>query len=92
MGDINQDGVPDVVLCEQNKYHVQILSFDENARLTDAYRFKVFEAHSRGRERQPGGRAESGEPRFVLIQDVTGDGRNDLVVLVHDRIILYPQE
>jgi len=24
--------------------------------------------------------------------DVTGDGRKDLVILVHDRILLYPQE
>jgi hypothetical protein len=91
MGDINGDGVPDIVLCEQNKYHIQILSFDEDAKLADAYKFKVFEAHPHGRERAPGGRAESGEPRSVLVQDVTGDGRNDLVVLVHDRIILYPQ-
>ncbi|MBM4028076.1 MAG: VCBS repeat-containing protein [Planctomycetes bacterium] len=91
MGDLNGDGVPDVVLCEQSRNHVQILSFDENARLTDAYRFKVFETHPHSRERQPGGRIESGEPRHVLVQDVTGDGRNDLVVLVHDRIIVYPQ-
>jgi hypothetical protein len=92
MGDINHDGVPDVVLCEQNKYHVQILSFDANARLADAYKFKVFEAHPHGRERQPGGRPEAGEPRFTLVQDLTGDGKNDLLVEVHDRIILYPQD
>jgi hypothetical protein len=27
-----------------------------------------------------------------LVVDVTGDGKNDLVVLVHDRILVYPQE
>lgn len=92
VGDINHDGVPDVVLCEQNKYHVQILSFDGNGRLTDAYKFKVFEAHSRGRERAAPGRSESGEPRFALVQDLTGDGKNDLILEVHDRLILYPQD
>ena len=24
--------------------------------------------------------------------DLTGDGRNDLLILVHDRLILYPQD
>jgi len=33
-----------------------------------------------------------GEPREALIADLTGDGRNDLVIVVHDRILLYPQE
>jgi hypothetical protein len=32
------------------------------------------------------------EPREALVADVTGDGLNDLLVLVHDRILLYPQE
>jgi len=32
------------------------------------------------------------EPREALVTDVTGDGKNDLVVLVHDRILVYPQE
>ncbi len=32
------------------------------------------------------------EPREALIVGVTGDGKNDLVVLVHDRILVYPQE
>jgi len=26
------------------------------------------------------------------VADVTGDGKNDLIVLVHDRILVYPQE
>jgi hypothetical protein len=26
------------------------------------------------------------------VADVTGDRKNDLIVLVHDRILVYPQE
>jgi hypothetical protein len=92
LGDINSDGVPDVVLCEQNRYHVQILSFDESAQLTGATAFKVFEAHLRAMDRSAGRGPGGGEPRYVLVQDVTGDGRNDLILLVHDRIVLYPQD
>ena len=92
MGDVNSDRVPDIVLCEQGRHHVQILSFDENARLTDACKFKVFETHAGTAERQPGRGSDSGEPRQVLVQDVTSDGKNDVVLLVHDRIIVYPQD
>ena len=28
----------------------------------------------------------------AVVADVTGDGKNDLIVLVHDRVIVYPQE
>ena len=31
------------------------------------------------------------EPREVLVADVTDDGRPDLVLLVHDRLLVYPQ-
>ena len=32
------------------------------------------------------------EPREALVADVTGDKKNDLIVVVHDRILVYPQE
>lgn len=93
VGDVNSDVTPDFVVCEQGRYHLQILSFDASARLADACKFRVFEAHPRSAaDRQQGRAANSGEPRHLLIRDVTGDGRNDLVLLVHDRIILYPQD
>jgi hypothetical protein len=27
-----------------------------------------------------------------VVVDVTGDAKNDLVIIVHDRILVYPQE
>jgi ornithine cyclodeaminase/alanine dehydrogenase-like protein (mu-crystallin family) len=30
------------------------------------------------------------EPRETIIADVNGDGINDLVLLVHDRVLVYP--
>jgi hypothetical protein len=32
------------------------------------------------------------EPREAAVADITGDGKNDLIVLVHDRVLVYPQE
>lgn len=91
-GDINSDGVPDIVLCEPGRRHVQILSFDENGQLVDACKFKVFEEHPHNTDRPQSRASTGGEPRHVLVQDVTGDGQNDLLLLAHDRIILYPQD
>jgi hypothetical protein len=38
------------------------------------------------------GRGDGAEPREALIADVTGDKKNDLIILVHDRVLVYPQE
>jgi len=92
LGDINSDGAPDILCCEPARHHLQILSFDGNAQLADGYKFKVFEEHPHNEERPQGRNPTSGEPRHVLVRDVTGDGRNDLVLLVHDRLIVYPQD
>ena len=34
----------------------------------------------------------STEPREMLIDDVTGDGAPDIVTIMHDRIVIYPQD
>jgi len=52
-----------------------------------ADRWQVFEQHT-----FRGSSDSMPEPREALIADVTGDGKNDLIVLVHDRILVYPQE
>ena len=55
-----------------------------------AMRFKIFEQKSYRQSKSPG---KSGvEPRELKIADVTGDGKDDLVTVIHDRIIIYPQD
>jgi hypothetical protein len=61
--------------------------FDASNRLVPANRWPVFEERS-----FRGGRADLPEPREAVVADVTGDGKNDLIVLVHDRVLVYPQE
>jgi FG-GAP-like repeat len=86
-GDLNQDGRKDLVFLETAKSYIDVVTFEPPHNLVPANRWQVFEERTfRSR------RSEAPEPREALIADLTGDGKNDLVVLVHDRIILYPQE
>lgn len=86
-GDLNQDGRRDLVFLETGKNYLDLVIFDRDRKLIPANRWQVFEERTfRGR------RGDQPEPREALIIDVTGDGKNDLVVVVHDRILVYPQE
>jgi hypothetical protein len=86
-GDLNGDGRKDLVFLETAKNNLDIVMFNESLKLVPATRWQIFEQRTmRGRQ------VEQSEPREALIADVTGDGKNDLVVIVHDRILVYPQE
>ena len=86
-GDLNNDGRKDLVFLETAKNYVDLVMFEPPHKLVPANRWPVFEERTfRSR------RGEMAEPREAVIADFTGDGRNDLAVLVHDRILLYPQE
>jgi len=86
-GDLNQDKRKDLVFLETSKNYLDLVIFDANRKLVPATRWQVFEERTfRGR------RGDQPEPREALIVDVTGDKKNDLVVVVHDRILVYPQE
>ncbi len=87
-GDLNQDGRKDLVFMETSKNHLDLVIFDNRSKLVPVNRWQVFEERSfRGR-----GRGDSQEPREAVIADFTGDGKNDLGIIVHDRILVYPQE
>jgi hypothetical protein len=86
-GDLNNDGRKDLVFMETAKNYLDLVIFDSNGKLVPATRWQVFEERSfRSR------RSDLPEPREALVTDVTGDGKKDLVIVVHDRILVYPQE
>jgi hypothetical protein len=86
-GDLDNDGRKDLVFLETAKNYLDLVIFDSNHKLVPANRWQVFEERTfRNR------RSDMPEPREAVVADMTGDGKNDLVVLVHDRILLYPQE
>lgn len=87
-GDLNQDRRLDLVFLETTKAYVDIVTFEKPHTLSPATRWQVFEERT-FRQRRP---VEAPEPREALVAEFTGDGKPDLVLLVHDRILLYPQE
>jgi len=89
-GDINNDGRTDIIMVEYGRSHIEILTLDADEKPVPAMRFKIFEEKSY-RDSKPGPKA-SAEPRELTVADVTGDGKDDLVTIIHDRIIIYPQD
>ncbi len=86
-GDLNNDGRKDLVFLETTKNYLDLVTFEKPHKLVPANRWQVFEERTfRSR------RNDANEPREAVVADVTGDGKADLIVLVHDRILVYPQE
>ncbi|HEY3857210.1 MAG TPA: VCBS repeat-containing protein [Verrucomicrobiae bacterium] len=87
VGDLNNDGRKDLVFLETEKNYLDLVTFELPHKLVPATRWQVFEERTfRSR------RNDALEPREAVVADVTGDGKADLIVLVHDRILVYPQE
>lgn len=86
-GDLNHDGRKDLVFLETVRNYVDLVEFTRDRKLVPGNRWPVFEERTfRSR------RSDFPEPREAVIADATGDGKNDLLLLVHDRVLLYPQE
>jgi hypothetical protein len=84
VGDLNADGQPDIIMTDILEHFVEIATFDGQSDLTRAFAFKIFERKS--------ARRNEAEPRDLAIGDIDGDGRTDLILIAHDRVLVYRQD
>ena len=86
-GDLENNGRKQLVFLETAKNYLDLVNFTRRHKLEPLERWQVFEEHTfrNSTDSLP-------EPREALVTDLTGDGKNDLVVVVHDRILVYPQQ
>ena len=85
-GDVNGDGFTDLIALDAGEQMCEIFTISEAGRLLYATGFQVFESKIFS-----GGEPREYEPSDALVADVTGDGADDLVLLAHDRVLIYPQ-
>ena len=86
-GDLTGGGLKQIIFMETAKNYLDLVNFSPTGKLVPGNRWRVFEQHTfrNAQNALP-------EPRECVVADVTGDGKNDLILLVHDRILVYPQE
>lgn len=86
IGDINSDGYGDMVALDAGEQMMELFTFDQNGDMHHATGFQIYES-----QLFHGGEGREYQPRQIAIADVTGDGKHDIVMLIHDRIVVYVQ-
>jgi len=89
VADLNADGSPDIGFSSEPRNLLSFLSpsgAGGSGALSPQLTFPIFEEKSYMR------RQTSHGPREMAAADVDGDGKTDLILLIHDRILLYIQD
>ncbi len=91
-GDLNGDGIDDLAAIDSvTSFVLEVLLHFPNAakrKWESALFFKIFEADPLYR----GKRGGAHQPHEAIIAELTNDSKNDIALLIHDRILIYPQE
>jgi hypothetical protein len=94
-GRLNGDTQDDLLVIDHAQTHVmELLLFGEDggsgrkeSPMMSALHFKLFEADPHFK----GPRGSRFQPHDAVLADLNGDGLTDVAVLIHDRLIIYPQ-
>jgi len=84
LGDLNGDGRTELVLLDNQKSRMLEVLAQGKAGWTESLHFNVFESAMHNDNEGSGA-----EPRELLVTDQTGDARDDILLFVHDRVLLY---
>jgi hypothetical protein len=84
VGDLNGDGKPDVAIVDRGNRGIEIVSYDPKDGFKQALRWSAYEKKLYEERRDMG-------PHDIVVADFDGDGKQDIALLIHDRLIIYPQ-
>lgn len=87
-GDLNGDGHIDLAMTDTKSHFIEIVQYRPTTGLRHALYFRIYEQKSFRNDDD----GKETEPREALVADVTGDGLADLILLAHDRLLIYPQD
>ena len=88
-GDFNSDGRPDILCVDTSKNLIELFrQSEDSSQWESVLHFHLFEKNLHARAQ----RRSQSEPREGLITDLNGDGKDDLLLLVHDRLLHYYQK
>ncbi len=85
-GDLNNDGSPDVVFTDIGEQSLEIATFAGDPELIPGITFKLFERKTFRNV------SEVTEPRDMVVGDVDGDRRADIILIIHDRVVVLRQD
>lgn len=87
VGQLSAGDSRSILLFDRRNYVLEVIHPNKEGEWTSALHFVLFDEnpHYRGR------RSAEMQPRDCLIADVTGDGKKDVILQMHDRVLVYPQ-
>ncbi len=88
--DLDTDGRDEVLLFDKLKSVMEILRAETDGKLRTVFRHRLFTAQLTRRPRS--GKSTPDQPSEIGVGDVDGNGKPDLIFVLHDRLAIYLQD